>query len=256
MRPSTRPIPWIALFGSVAVIFLLLHGSAAGLGSLRGEAGLAVALLVVPACLAAQRVFGSASLAAAARDIGLGGPTGRSLAVALGISLLLLAAIPIFAWLTGARATSYPGWPLLLPGLFAQGGIAEETLFRGLLFGNLRRQHPFWKAAWLSAGPFVAVHLLLFTTMSWPVALAATLLAWITSFPLAHLYELGNRTIWAPALVHFTIQGAVKVVELPGAEVPFPMVWLAVCAVVPWGVFVVRGEESGPLSRGSRLLRA
>ena len=50
--------------------------------------------------------------------------------------------------------------------------------------------------------PFVAVHLLMFFTMPWPVAgLASLLLAVVISFPMAHLYELGNATIWAPALL-------------------------------------------------------
>jgi membrane protease YdiL (CAAX protease family) len=146
----------------------------------------------------------------------------------------------VFVAITGAQVAMYPGWPRLLPGLFGQAGIAEETLFRGYLFGNLRRRYPFWRAALLSGGPFVAAHLIMFTTMSWPIALASTALAFVASFPLAHLFELGGRTIWAPAVVHFVIQGAVKVVEIPGEPAAYPMAWLAACAIVPWLAFAVR----------------
>ena len=58
------------------------------------------------------------------------------------------------------------------------------------------------------------------------------------SFPLSHLFDLGGRTICAPALVHFVMQGAVKVVEMSGSPASYPMVWLAACAVVPWMAFV------------------
>ena len=107
-----------------------------------------------------------------------------------------------------------------MPGLFAQAGIAEEVLFRGYLFGHLRRGRSFWRAALLSMLPFVAVHLLLFATMPWPIAAAALLLAVIVAFPLARLYELGGATIWAPALLHFVIQGTVKIVVFPEALEP------------------------------------
>jgi membrane protease YdiL (CAAX protease family) len=43
--------------------------------------------------------------------------------------------------------------------------VAEEVLFRGYLFGHLRRGRSFWRAAVLSMLPFVCVHLLLFFTM-------------------------------------------------------------------------------------------
>ncbi|MGE3163253.1 MAG: lysostaphin resistance A-like protein [Burkholderiales bacterium] len=242
---------WFVLSLSVVVIFLMLHGSASALSSLRGEAGLAVAALVVPACLIAQCILSGQSVRVATRAIGLGCPTARSLGIALGICALMLLTLPMFATLENAQATLHPGWLLLLPGLFAQGGLAEEALFRGLLFGNLRQRHAFWPAALLSAGPFVAAHLILFATMSWPIALAATSLAFVTSFPLARLFELGARTIWAPALVHFTIQGAVKVVEMPGSSPRYEMAWLAACAVVPWLAFAFRAPDGQGSARAA-----
>ena len=69
------------------------------------------------------------------------------------------------------------------------------------------------------------------------MALAAVLLSTLLSFPLARLFELGGNTIWAPALLHFVVQGAVKVVELPG-NTGLPIVWMAASALVPWLVFI------------------
>jgi len=80
------------------------------------------------------------------------------------------------------------------------------VLFRGYLFGHVREGRPFWRAATVSCAPFVAVHLFMFLTLPWPIALASVLLAAILSFPLAYLFELGGRTIWAPAFLHFIVQ--------------------------------------------------
>jgi len=47
---------------------------------------------------------------------------------------------------------------MLALGMFAQGGIAEEVVFRGFLFRRLRITRTFWRAACLAAVPFVIVH--------------------------------------------------------------------------------------------------
>lgn len=96
--------------------------------------------------------------------------------------------------------------------------------------------------------PFLAVHLLMFVTMAWPVAVASLLLAVVISFPLAHLYELGNATIWAPALLHFIVQGTVKSMHLGGdSAAAFPLVRMAACAVVPLlTLFVPRPRTPDP----------
>jgi membrane protease YdiL (CAAX protease family) len=137
------------------------------------------------------------------------------------------------------------GWVWLIPGLFAQAGIAEETLFRGYLFGRLRTGRTFWRAAALSMVPFVAVHLVLFITMPFWVAMAALMLAVVTSFPMAQLFELGGSTIWPPALMHFVVQGTVKVTVLSGeASAAFPLVWMLASAVLPLFVFLVPRPRS------------
>jgi hypothetical protein len=88
--------------------------------------------------------------------------------------------------------------------------------------------------------PFVAVHLVIFASQPWPIALAAVLLSAAMSFPLAHLFELGGNTIWPPALLHFVAQGAIKVVEVDGARgSSLPVVWMIACSIVPFLAFLV-----------------
>ncbi len=233
----------------LALVFALFHFVAARLGSDRGQAGLLVGALVVVATLAAERVLFGVPVATAARDVGLGRPRGRGLLAATGACMLLLLVFPAVASLSGASMAVDSRWGALLPGLFAQAGIAEEALFRGYLFRRVRAGRTFWRAVALSTVPFVAVHLFLFATMPWPVALAAVLLSAIVGAPLAHLFELGGGTIWAPALLHFTIQGAIKLVALEPPVAQLPVIWMAASAVIPFLVFVVRRRE--PLATAS-----
>jgi hypothetical protein len=93
--------------------------------------------------------------------------------------------------------------------------------------------------------PFVGVHLMLFFTMPWPVALAALFLAVVLSFPLAHLFELGGATIWAPALLHFVVQSTVKILVISGDGASlFPFVWIASSAVLPMCALVISRPQT------------
>jgi membrane protease YdiL (CAAX protease family) len=156
---------------------------------------------------------------------------------------MLLAFYPAFSLVTGAKLTLHDRWIGMSLGLFAQAGVAEEVLFRGYLFGHLRRGRTFWQAALLSLLPFVAVHTLLFASMDWTIALASTLLAVATTFPLCYLYDRNRGTIWASALIHWIIQGAIKLVIVPDSfSLPIALGWMVVCATVPYVVFVFREQ--------------
>ncbi len=237
---------WRRLLAGLVAVFALFHWSALVLGSDRGQAGLVVGLLVVTATIAVERVLFGQPFGRAAQTVGLGTPTIRGLAASAAVCAALLLIVPAFAMAAGESPVFLPAWPWLLPGLFAQGGVAEETLFRGYLFGRLRRGRSFWRATWLSMLPFVAVHLLLFFTMPWPIALAALLLAVALSIPLAHLFELGGNTIWAPALLHFVVQGTVKVIVFPdSAATSFALTWMIASALLPLGVLLVPRRGAG-----------
>jgi hypothetical protein len=75
------------------------------------------------------------------------------------------------------------------------------SAFRGYLFRQLRSERPFWRAV--------------------------------------VLFELGGDTIWAPAILHFIMQGTVKVVTFhgEGGQV-VPIVWMVACATLPYLVFL------------------
>jgi membrane protease YdiL (CAAX protease family) len=222
------------------IVFCLFHGSATFLGSDRGQQGILIGTFVVAATAATKRFVLRQQSGAAVRRLGLGPPRLRGLVVAFEIAVLLLVLALLFVRARELSPALYPGWISLLPGLFAQGGIAEEVLFRGYLFGHIRVGRTFWRAAALSMMPFVSVHLVLFISMPWPVALASVLLAVVISFPLAYLFELGGDTIWAPALLHFVIQATVKIAVFPHRAESFALVWMAASAMVPLLVFTVK----------------
>jgi membrane protease YdiL (CAAX protease family) len=234
----TGPGRWLRLVLGLAAVFALFHLVASRVGSMYGEKGLAIALLVVTATALVDRLLFRPPPQAVIRHLGLGPPRVTGVLVSGGVALLLVSTGLAASRWSGMTLTLVAGWAWMLPGLFAQGGIAEEVLFRGFLFRYVRSGRSFWRAASVSMLPFVAVHLLLFLTMPWPIAVASVLLAVVVSFPLARLYELGGGTIWAPALLHFVIQGTVKVVVVSGGVESFAIIWMIASAVVPLLIFV------------------
>jgi membrane protease YdiL (CAAX protease family) len=239
LEVSTRT-DWGRLTLGLTSVYALFHGSATRLGSDRGQAGLAVGAIVVGAVLLVEFLWSRRSFPSLLRAVGLGMPRTQGLAVAAGVGGLVLLVAPLFALATGSTLTTTVGSLGLLPGLFAQAGVAEETLFRGYLYGHLRTGRTFWRAAALSMLPFVAVHLVLFASQPFGVALAALGLAVVVSFPMAQLFELGGATIWPPALLHFVVQGAVKVLVVSGEDsAAFPLAWMLGSAVLPLLVFLV-----------------
>ncbi len=215
------------------LVFGLFHVAATILESDRGQRGVLVAALVVTATAAANWFVLRGRGVATLRQLGLTTPRAAGLVGALGIALVMILFSAGVHARHGDDGHLLSWWLALLPGLFAQGGIAEEVLFRGYLFGHIRVGRTFWRAACLSMLPFVAVHLVLFATMPWPIALASVLLSIIISFPLAHLYELGGRTIWGPAFLHFVIQSTVKVLVISDRPELFALAWMAASALVP-----------------------
>jgi membrane protease YdiL (CAAX protease family) len=230
---------------AVVLAWLVFDRVAAVTGSVRGEAGGLVALVVLAVVLVLDRALLGRGWRESLLSLGVGRPSARGVLTAAVVAGALLAFFPLYARATGARLVVAPGALTLLPGLFAQGGFAEELLFRGFLFGRLREGRSFWRAAALALVPFAAAHLFLFATLPPAIAAAATLLAAVMSFPLARLYELGGRTIWPPALVHFVAQGAIKLIAAePPPALPMGLPWMAACMVVPWLAFAVRPARS------------
>jgi membrane protease YdiL (CAAX protease family) len=235
-----EPSDWFRLILGLFLVFGLFHGSATILGSDRGQRGILIATLVVAATAVVERFLLGRQHRTAIRHLGLGRPRSTGVVVASGAVFLLLMVALLFVQSRGMTATFYPGWVSLLPGLFAQAGIAEEVLFRAYLFGHVRVGRTFWRAAFGSMVPFVVVHFVLFFSMSWVIALAAVVLASVISFPLAYLFELGGNTIWAPAFLHFVIQATVKILVFADGQESFALVWIAASATIPLLIFLVR----------------
>lgn len=242
---------WLRLVAGFVLVWALLQGTASALGSMRGEAGLAVGALVLLGLLAVEWLFFGTSPRAAALALGLGRPARQALGAAVAIAAILLLYFPIVHRVTGEPIPMVPGWGLLTFGVFAQGGMAEELLFRGYLFRRVRERHSFWAAAWVSMVPFTAVHLLLFATLPVPIATASVLLAVITSFPLARLFDLGRGTVWAPALVHAAMQSLKLLLPPESLGVGFSIGWILLCAIVPFLVFLPWPFQGRPAARGA-----
>ena len=56
---------------------------------------------------------------------------------------------------------------------------------------------------------------------------------------MAWLFELGG-SIWGAALLHWVVQGTVKIVVVEGAELGFAATWMVASAVLPFAVFAFR----------------
>lgn len=234
---------WVVFAVLAAGLFGLFHGTAAALGSDRGQHGVLVALVVLAALVVAERWLSGEPFRDCAAKLGLGMPRARGLLVAAALAVLLLAFVPLYLRMVGARLALLDGWKGSVVGLFAQAGIAEEALFRGFFFRRLRPARSFPRAVVLSSGPFVLAHLPLFAILPWQLAAASLGLAAATSFSLARFFELGGRTVWPPAVVHFVVQGTVKVLALGALPPHFPILWMIASAIVPLLVFGVPSEE-------------
>jgi membrane protease YdiL (CAAX protease family) len=232
---------FVKLAAGFAAIYLVLDRAAGWTNSLFGEYGALICALVIAAALIVERLLYAVPPQQALAALGLGRPAARSLLAALLAGLALLAYLPVLALATGQPLALRDGWAWIALGVFLQGGIAEELLWRGYLFRHLRATRGFWRAAAIAMIFMVAQHVLLLWTLPLPLALAALVVALATSFPLAHLFEIGGNTLWGAALLHWVIQGALKIVVVPEAALlPAQLGWMALSVLVPYLVFLVR----------------
>ncbi len=189
-----------------------------------------------------ERVRCRSSVAAVLRRLGLGRPGGRALAVAVGVSGLVLLVFPATAAVSGTAVALRPDWLWLLIGVFAFHGLAEELVWRGYAFRRLREGRSFWGAAWWTMPLIAVTHVPIIATMGPAVGIGALAVAAVTSLPLAYLYETGRHTIWAPAVVHTAID-SFKLVVIPAAAVQtFSMLLIVAALIVPLLAFAVPRE--------------
>jgi membrane protease YdiL (CAAX protease family) len=248
--PRSQAVELAATFAGFLVLWLALDRGAATLGSLRGEYGIAICLAIVVLALIIESVSARRHLRAALHALGLTNTRRDAFIYALVFCAATLCFFPAFAYATGATMTIRPDAALLAIGIFAQGGIAEEVVFRGYLFRRLRETRSFWRAAAIATIPFAAVHALLFFTLDPMIAAAAFLVSLSMSFPLAWLFERSGNAIWPCALVHAVVQGAIKLVDVgePHA-MPLALAWMAIATLGPWVFFLLR-----PISAPARSI--
>jgi membrane protease YdiL (CAAX protease family) len=228
-------------FGGFVALWLTLDRLAAWLGSLRGEHGVVVFLVVVALAFAVETASSRRRPLDALAALGLRAPRRDVLLAALTYCVGALAFYPVYAVARELTIAVRPAAFILAIGIFAQGGIAEELVFRGFLFRRLRETRTFWRAAAIAAIPFIAVHALLFLTLDPITAAAALSVSLSMSFPLAWLFERSGNSVWPCALVHAVTQGAIKLIEVdPAAFQPLALAWMAIAALGPWSFFLLR----------------
>ncbi len=131
---------------------------------------------------------------------------------AVGLAIVLLSSLLVQAERTWIRLPVHPNNPFVYdphasaaPGLgiaalvlavVVLAPLAEEALFRGLLFGGLAARWGTWPAAILSAAIFGAAHLNL--SLWLPLSVAGLLLA---------LVYARTRSLWSSTVAHATLNG-------------------------------------------------
>lgn len=240
MTPAVTRAAWPGVFATFVLLWLMLDRSAALLGSTRGEKGLLVCALTVAGVMVCEAVLSRRPISRILVDIGFRAPALGAMTGAAVLTAVMLLFFPVFGAFAGVHMQLHPDAALLAVGILAQGGIAEEAVFRGFLFRRLRAGRSFWGAASLATVPFVLVHSLLFLTLDWPIALASILLALSISFPLAWLFERSGGSILPSAIVHAVVQGAIKLVDASAHFPEMALTWIVLSAIAPWGLFLLR----------------
>lgn len=176
-------------------------------------------------------------------NIGLRKTNLSGLAPGIFVSTSLACTYPLIGNFLNTGISLADNWQLNIIGLMFTAGVAEEMLFRGYLFGSLRKNLSFRKAALISTICFALAHLVMFTYMDWPVALLSTFLAIATSVPFAFLFERGSNTVWSPAIVHTTIRTIGLVVTVDEEHfMQFSLMWITACIILPYIVLTFYRE--------------
>ena len=241
---QTRTLIWT--FVGFFVLWGLMDRVAAAYGSTRGEGGIQVLAVVLLAALALEYVAFRTQPVQALSSLGFRAPNRKAFVWTAIVAIGLLCFYPLFGVATGSPVGLMAGSWAFAIGIFLQGGLAEEVVFRGFLFRRLREGRSFWRAAGIATIPFVAVHGLLFLVLDPMLATVSLLVAVSLSFPLAWLFERSGGSVWLPAVIHAVVQGSVKLVVV-GDEFATGMAvgWMLLSTLVPWVFLLVLRNKRG-----------
>ena len=230
--------------------FTVLYAVLAVLAELdaSGRYGIGILAAVLLAAVVVEGLLDRTGPTSTLRRLGLGRPDGRAVLIALGLAFLIQGVYPLVSLMTGANFTLKSGWPWLLLGIFAFHGLAEELVWRGYAFSRLRRGRSFGAAVAATMPLLAATHLPVILTSGLTVGVAAMLVAAITTLPLAHLFELGRNTLWAPAVLHTAID-SFKLVTIPAdARQVFSLTLATVSLTIPLLALVGRSRRRTPVA--------
>ena len=234
----TRRHTTLRFLTGFALLWSLLFGLGRT-GSSGIDYGIVTAVALGLSALLVETKLLGAPLASAPRQLGLGRPGGRSLLAASVVAAIVVAPVAAYVAIADADVELRAGWPLLLVGLVAYHGIAEELIWRGYAYGQLRRTRPF-RAAILATTPLIAAtHVPVMLESGVAVGVVAIVIAAVTCLPLGYLYELGGRTIWAAAIVHAAID-AFKLLDDPASAPGLTAVVALAGLVCPFAIFAWR----------------
>jgi membrane protease YdiL (CAAX protease family) len=235
--PVRSAAQWVRFLIGFTVLLAVLLGTSAI--DATGRLGLVILGVTLAAALAVEFVLYRVGPRDGLRRLGFGRPGWRALLAAGVVGALLQLVFPATEWITGATLTLRPDWPVLLIGIFAFHGLAEELVWRGYAYRRLRAGRSF-RAAVLWTMPLVAVaHVPILITAGPLVGAASLLVAAVTSVPFAYLFDTGRGTIWAPAVLHTAID-SFKLVIVPAAVLTtFSLLLAAASIVVPLLVLTI-----------------
>jgi membrane protease YdiL (CAAX protease family) len=233
-----------------AVMFTILQFGLPWLASVLDQTwgALIVTGFMLLVALILEKSFFKRSLVEGFLALGFGRPNPRAILVASIIGIIMMTFFPVFSLITGAQISLKPDWLWILLAIVAFNGIGEETLFRGYVFGGLRRDAglSFRQAGFISMAIFAAVHLLLFIGNPFFVGLLGTLIAIAAAFPMAYLFERGNNTIWAPVILHAATH-AIRLVDIPAPHYLTAVgIWLALQIGMMFLVYAFLGNLLKP----------
>lgn len=221
--------------------FGTLYAVLAGLAELdpTGRHGVAILAAIVPVAVPVDRWNGGHGILAT-----FGRPGAVPVLVAAALALSIQLTYPVVARVTGSRLALQDDWLLLLVGIFAFHGLAEELVWRGYAYRRLRERRTAGRAALATMPLIAATHLPVVVSSGLMVGIAAMLVAAVTSLPLAHLFDMGRRTIWAPAVLHTGID-TFKLLDIPAdARLPVSLSLATVSLVLPLFALVARESTS------------
>ncbi len=197
IRPTARSLVFLATFLAAWAALDRLVTSPPGLDS--ALSSLAAALVIV---WLGQRLLLRGSPEPVHRALGLGPPAYRALVPALTAGGLTLLVYVAGAAATGVTLELRSNWPVVLLSALLLHGVAEELVWRGFVFGHLRRTRSFWPAIAWSIPLIALTHVAIIVSNGPLLGGLAVASAAITCLPLSYLRERGGGTIWAPAVTH------------------------------------------------------